>query len=132
MFLSVPENTNTSSAEFFGETTTTGIGYGRPTASCDGTGVCFVSETSVFDMEDNFGMAKLTIGKSGAITQIHALSKSMTKKTIEKHFSGKFFIMEDSYKESIKMNNKSLKISIPAGKHKITKTKAGFLIQIKG
>ena len=132
VLLSIPGNTEVISSPEFFETTTTGIGYGRPTAACDGSGVCFVSEISAVGFEDNFGQAKLTMSKSGSVSRIHASAKSMTKNTIEKHFSGDFFIMKDPYKAALKLNGKSLKIYIPAGKHKITKTKTGFLILIKG
>ncbi len=122
------------SPDYLWETTTTGIGYGRPTAACDGAGVCFVSSslTSKFDMEDNFGKADLTFNRSGTVSRILAHTKSMTKKTIEKHFSGKHFVMKDPYKGTLEIGGKSLKINIPAGNHRITKTKAGFLIEVSG
>ncbi|PHN02400.1 hypothetical protein [Flavilitoribacter nigricans] len=123
-----------ASSELFFETTTTGIGYGRPTAACDGVGICLVSASfnGKFEMKDNFGKADITFSRSGGVSRILAYSESMTKKTIEKQFSGKEFVMKDPYTGSIKMGEKSLKISIPAGSHKLTRTKAGFLIEIGG
>ncbi|MBK8502882.1 MAG: hypothetical protein IPL46_12070 [Saprospiraceae bacterium] len=52
---------SSSSSDCFMETTTTGIGCGRPTAACDGAGVCFVSSsfTDDFNLKDNFGKAEL-------------------------------------------------------------------------
>ncbi|WP_236980672.1 hypothetical protein [Membranihabitans maritimus] len=134
LFLSVtPSGEIPVSSDLMVETTTTGIGYGRPTAECDGTGVCFVSETSFKGtMEDNFGNARLTFAKSGAVSSIFAESRSMTKSTIEKHFSGKSFIMKDPYVGNLKMGGKSIKIKIPAGSHRIKKSEGGFLIQIEG
>ncbi len=135
MMISPLANTETATtSEYLWETTTTGIGYGRPTAACDGTGVCFVSSslTGKFDMEDNFGMADITVSRSGSVSRIHALAKSMTKKTIEKHFSGKHFIMKDPYKGTLEIGGKSLKINIPAGNHRIKKTKTGFLLEVNG
>jgi hypothetical protein len=131
LFIFPSENTNVISSPDFVGTTTTGIGYGRPTASCDGTGVCFVSETTITKMEDDFGNAELTFSRNGSISSIHAVAKSMSKKTIEKHFSGDYFIMKDPFKGVLKLKGESLKINIPTGKHRIKKTKTGFLIEIK-
>lgn len=110
----------------------TGIGYGKPVAECDGSGICLVSEDIMgrFPMDDNYGAAQLTIGKGGMVTRMMASSRSMTQATIKKHFSGKHFIMDDPYEGSLKMDGKNLKITIPAGKHRIKKTKNGFLLDI--
>lgn len=127
-----PQSNSASSAVFM-ETTTTGVGYGRPTASCDGAGICIVSSLRTnFEIEDNFSKAALTFGRDGNVTRILADAKTMTKKTIEKHFSGKTFIMMDPYKGTLEMGGKSLKINIPAGNHRLTRTKEGFLIEIGG
>ncbi|MBK8502880.1 MAG: hypothetical protein IPL46_12060 [Saprospiraceae bacterium] len=125
---------HSSSFNYFMETTTTGIGFGRPTAACDGTGVCFVSSslTDQFELKDNFGKAEITFDRNGSVSRIHADAKSMTKNTLRKHFSGKNFIMKDPYSGTLTMGGKELKINIPAGEHRITKTKTGFLLEVTG
>ena len=74
---------------------------------------------------------KLTFDRKGMVSRILADAKSMNQNTIKKHFSGKHFIMKDPFKGDLKVNGKSIKIYIPAGKHRIKKTKTGFLINVK-
>ena len=123
-FLSSPENA--------AETTTTGIGFGRPNKDCSGSGICMVSADFKSGLRDNFGIAKITLSSRGGISNILILRESLTSETIQKHFSGSHFMMESPYQGKLKMGGKDMEIRIPAGKYKIKKSKEGFLLEVTG
>ncbi len=115
-----------------GETTTTGIGFGKPNADCSGSGICMVTADFKSGLRDNFGIAKITMGNRGTVNSILILNKSLTKSTVQRHFSGSHFLMEEPYAGKLKMGGKDMEIRIPAGKYRIQKSKEGFLLEVTG
>lgn len=116
---------------FSGESTTTGVGFGRPTNACDGIGICVVSSSIRDGIKDNFGNAEFTFGRNGQVSEMFVLANSLTKNTIKKHFSEDHFTVIDPFESSLKIGDKEYKLSIASGKYKIKRKRKGFLIQFK-
>lgn len=115
-----------------GDTTTTGIGFGKPNADCSGSGICMVTADIKSEVRDNFGVAKITMGNRGVVNSILILNESLTKSTVQRHLSGSHFLMEEPYVGKLKMGGKDMEIRIPAGKYRIQKSKKGFLLEVTG
>ena len=115
-----------------GKTTTTGVGFGKPNDDCSGFGICVVSADFETGLRDNFGVGKITMDSRGSVSSILFLNESLTKNTVQRHFSGSHFLMEEPYVGKLKMGEKYLEIRIPAGKYRINKSKSGFLLEVTG
>lgn len=119
-------------SEIPGDTTTTGIGFGKPNADCSGSGICMVTADFKNDLRDGFGIAKITVSNNESVDRILLLRKSLSKNTVKKYFSGSHFVMDEPYQGYLKLGDTNQKILIPAGKYKIKKTREGFLLEVSG
>ena len=108
----------------------TGMGFGRPVADCSGAGICIVtSDFQGREGEENFGLGEFVFSK-GQLKAIKVDRYSLTKSTIERHFSQDYFPVEMDYEGFLMNGKKKLKIDIPSGKYKMSKTSSEFIIMI--